>query len=171
MNWFLCERDITNMRHSIGADGSDLRLMSWGDESGVPTSGNDLVIVGIDNDGLLHIRIFDAGGNRTTDTDETKLPGAQAGAISTLKRQLPGLSPPHVLTGAEKAQVLSKVTSIVGQTRADTSVSESDGQPATETGPSATPTHHPSAQAVQQYFRTSNLKTKDRLAQWWKQAP
>jgi hypothetical protein len=97
--------------------GSDLRLMSWGAGSGVPTSGNEVVIVGIDNNGLLHIRIFDAGGNRITDTDETKLPGTQAGAISTLKQLLAGLLPPHVLTSAEKAQVLSEVTSITGQTR------------------------------------------------------
>ncbi len=89
--------------------------MSWGDGSGVPTSGNNLVIVGIDNNGLLHIRIFDAAGNRVTDTDETKLPGTQAGAISTLKQQLPGLLPPHVLTGAEKAQLIGEATSIVGE--------------------------------------------------------
>ena len=95
---------------------SDLRLMSWGDGSGVPTSGNNLVIVGADNNGLLHIRIFDAGGNLVTDTDETKLPRTQAAAISTLKQQLPGLLPPHVLTGAEKAQVITEVTLIVGQT-------------------------------------------------------
>ena len=60
----------------------DLRFVSWGDGSGVPTSGNELVIVGIDNNGLLHIRIFDAGGKRITDTDETNLSGLQAGAIS-----------------------------------------------------------------------------------------
>ena len=90
--------------------------MSWGDGSGVPTSGKNLVIVGIDNNGLLHIRIFDAAGNRITDTDETQLP-AQAAAIATLKQQLPGLLPPHVLTDAEKAQVIAEATSIVGQTR------------------------------------------------------
>ncbi|MGO9207619.1 MAG: hypothetical protein ACLQBX_15800 [Candidatus Limnocylindrales bacterium] len=96
--------------------GYDLRLMSWGDGSGMPTSGNNLAIVGTDNNGLLHIRIFDAGGNRVTDTDETKLPSTQAAAISTLKQQLPALLPPHVLTGAEKSQVLTEVTSIFGQT-------------------------------------------------------
>ncbi len=95
--------------------GYDLRLMSWGDGSGVATSANNLVIVGADNHGLLHIRIFDAGGNSVTDTDETKLPPTQAGAISTLKQQLPGLLPPHVLCSAEKVQVISEVTSIVGQ--------------------------------------------------------
>src|SRR5262245_57647351 len=76
--------------------GFDLRLMSWGDGSGVPTSGNNLVIVGTDNNGLLHIRIFDAGGNRVMDKDETQLPASQAGAITTLKQQLSGLLPPHL---------------------------------------------------------------------------
>ena len=66
-----------------------------------PTSGKNLVVVGTDNDGLLHIRIFDAAGNRIKDTDETQLP-AQAAAIATLKQQLPGLLPPHVLTDAER---------------------------------------------------------------------
>lgn len=96
--------------------GFDLRLMSWGDGSGAPTSGKNLVVVGTDNNGLLHIRIFDAAGNRIKDTDETQLP-AQAAAIATLKQQLPGLLPPHVLTDAEKVQVIAEATSIVGQTR------------------------------------------------------
>ena len=95
--------------------GYDLRLMSWGDGTGVPTSGTDLVIVGTDNNDLLHIRIFDHGGNRVTDTDETNLPPEQAPAISTLKMQFPGLLPPYVLTDTENEQVLEDATSIVGQ--------------------------------------------------------
>jgi hypothetical protein len=95
--------------------GFDLQLMSWGDGSGVPTTGNSLIILGVDTAGRLHIRIFDAGGNRVTDTDETQLPGAQAGAIAALKQQLPGWLPPHVLTAADKAQLIRQVTSIVGQ--------------------------------------------------------
>ncbi len=94
----------------------DLRLMSWGDGTGVPTSGNNLVILGTDNNNVLHIRIFDENGNRVTDTDETKLPAVQPQAIFTLKQQLPGLLPPHVMTDAEKAQVLREATSIAGQT-------------------------------------------------------
>jgi len=97
--------------------GYDLRLMPWGDGSGVPTSGNRVIVVGTDLAGLLHIRIFDTSGIRVTDTDETQLPGTQAGAISALKQQLPGLLPPHVLTDAEQAQVLQQVTTILGQTR------------------------------------------------------
>jgi hypothetical protein len=103
--------------------------MSWGKGSGVPTSGNKLVIVGIDNHGLLHIRIFDAGGKSVMDTDETKLSDAQVVAILTLKRQLQGLSAPHVLTGGEKARVIRKVTSIVAQTSQDTQPTLRQAQP------------------------------------------
>jgi hypothetical protein len=91
--------------------------MSWGDGSGVPTSGSDIVIVGVDHNGLLHIRIFDASGEEVTDTDETKLPATRAAAISALKQQIPGLLPPYVLSAAEKAEVVRDATSIVAQTR------------------------------------------------------
>src|SRR5262249_45461785 len=94
----------------------NLQLMSWGDGSGVPNAGSDFVIVGTDNSNLLHIRIFGASGNLVTDTDETKLPAAQAAAIATLKQQLPGLLPPHELTDAERAAVLRQVIAIVDQT-------------------------------------------------------
>jgi hypothetical protein len=97
--------------------GLDVRLVAWGNGSGFPSSGNSLVIVGLDNNGLLHIRIFDGDGNLVTDTDETNLPGTQAGAISNFKQQLPGLLPPHELTSTEKDQVISDATSIVGQTQ------------------------------------------------------
>ncbi len=100
-------------------DGYELRLMPWGDGSGVPASGSKLVIVGTDNNGLLHIRIFDETGNKFTDMDDTKLPANQAGAILTLKRRLPGLLPPHVLIDAEKAPLIREATSIVVQTLND----------------------------------------------------
>jgi hypothetical protein len=92
--------------------------MSWGDGSGAPTSGNNLVIVGTDNSGLLHVRIFDPGGTRVTDKDETKLPGTQAAAILALKQQIPALLAKQVLSDAEKSQVITKATSIAGHTRA-----------------------------------------------------
>jgi hypothetical protein len=108
--------------------GFDLRLVSWSDGSGVPTSGKKLVIVGIDNYDLLHIRMFDAGGKSVVDTDETRLP-TQAVAIATLKLQLTGLKPPQVLTRATKARVLKKVTSIVVQTSLDSPRQLSKAQP------------------------------------------
>ena len=97
-------------------EGYDLRLMSWGDGSEAPTSGSNLVVVGSDKDGLLHIRIFDAGGNEVTDLDENQMEATRAGAIASLKRKLTGLLPPHVLTLAEKARLVGEATSIVGQT-------------------------------------------------------
>jgi hypothetical protein len=41
----------------------------------------------------------------------------QAGEISTLKQQLSGLLPPHVLSSDEMSLVLDEVTSIVDQIR------------------------------------------------------
>lgn len=100
----------------FACNGYDLRLISWGDGSGVPTAGKNLIIVGTDNKGRLHIRMFYSRGIPVTDTDETKLPSIQAEAISALKQQLPGLIHPRVLTDTEKAQVIAQLTSIVGQT-------------------------------------------------------
>ena len=110
--------------------------MSWGNGSGVPTSGSDHIIIGTDMNGMLHIRSFDAGGIRS-DTFEVKdTSGAlhlrsvdasgqvvsdvlesktQAGEISTLKQQLSGLLPPHVLSSDERSQVLVEVISVVGR--------------------------------------------------------
>ena len=95
--------------------GFDLRLISWRNGTELPETGKNLVVVGIDDNGLLHIRIFDATGNRRADTDETQLP-AQAAAVAALKQQLPRLLSAHVVTDADKAQVLTQATSIVGQT-------------------------------------------------------
>jgi hypothetical protein len=89
--------------------------MAWGDESAVPTSGVNLVILGTDRNDVLHFRIFGPDGSRVTDTDETKLP-VQAGAISALKKQLQTLWPPHAPGLAEKARVIAGAKSIVGQT-------------------------------------------------------
>jgi hypothetical protein len=100
-------------------DRFDLRVISWGDGSRVPTSGKKLVIIGVDKNDLLHIRIFDAGGKGVMDTDETKLSSAQAVAISTLKHELSGLLPPHELKGATQARVIRKVRSIVGRASHD----------------------------------------------------
>ena len=103
---------------------------------GVPTSGRDHMIVGTNMNGLLHIRRFDAGGIRSDTFEVTDNGGSlhlrsvdasgkvlsdvlesetQAGEISTLKQQLPGLLPPHVLSSDERSQVLVEVTSIIGR--------------------------------------------------------
>src|SRR5262249_22685929 len=85
--------------------------------SAMPTTGKNLVIVGLDSKfvvfRLLHIRIFDSAGNMITDTDETKLPPEQATAIATLKQTLPGLLLLPQLTDSQTTQVIYGATSIV----------------------------------------------------------
>jgi tetratricopeptide (TPR) repeat protein len=96
---------------------SDLRLMSWEVGSGVPASGNNMVIVATDDNGRLHIRIFDADSTLVADTDETKLHSTQTGKVLSLKQRLPSLSSPHVLTSDEKMEFIREVLSIECQTR------------------------------------------------------
>jgi hypothetical protein len=100
-------------------EGFDLQVISWGDDSGAPTVVNPLVIVGTASNGLLHIRMYGAAGILMVDTNETMLPARKATVVATLKRHLPGLLPPHVLTKAEKSRVLGEVLSLVGQTLAE----------------------------------------------------
>jgi cobalt-zinc-cadmium efflux system outer membrane protein len=99
--------------------GPQLESTSWGDGSQVRRSGNNLVIVGTDNQGLIHIRIFDIGGNRVKDTDETaELRRRPSPDFSTLKKLLTDFSTLKKPTHAEKTQhdsdVISEVMSIVG---------------------------------------------------------
>jgi uncharacterized protein YodC (DUF2158 family) len=130
---------ITGFTPTDNAGMSGLKLMPWGDGSGVPTSGQKLVIAGTDNSGVLHIRVFDAAGVRTdtyeamkggtlhlmsadasgkvlSDSPESSLPPTQADAITTLKKQLKGWLPRHDLHGDDKDEVLAKVASITGLT-------------------------------------------------------
>ncbi len=97
--------------------GAELQVVSWGDGSEVPASGKNMVVVGTDDKGLLHIRSFNADGKLATDTDETKLPANKGEKIADLKQRLASLSPARAPTGAEKAEVLEKLSSLVGQTQ------------------------------------------------------
>jgi hypothetical protein len=93
---------------------ADLRLMPWGDGSGVPTSGKNLVIVGVDKAGQLHIKIFKDDGKLDVDVVEGNFT-TQAGAIAALKQQLTALSA-RVPTATERFQVIAKVATILGRT-------------------------------------------------------
>jgi hypothetical protein len=93
----------------------DLRLMpSVKVVSGIPTTGDDLVIVA-DVDHVLHFRIFDGHGKIVVDTDEKKLTG-QARRIDELRKQLEDLWPPQKPTQSERVQVNASVASIAGYT-------------------------------------------------------
>jgi hypothetical protein len=99
-----------------GCTKSDLRLMSWEEGSPVPRVSN-LVVFGTDNQGLLRVTIFDAGGGLPDEAHEEARRETRTEVIASLKRKLPGLLPPHVLTDAEKVQVLVEAISIIRQTR------------------------------------------------------
>ena len=94
----------------------DLRLMSsLNDVSGIPTEGNNLIIVAAVNN-VLHFRIFDDDGKMVVDTDEKRLT-EQAQQIEDLRKQLESLWPPHELTRSENCRVITAVTSIVSHPR------------------------------------------------------
>src|SRR5262249_34865970 len=97
--------------------------------SRIPTEGKNLVVVAA-VDRVLHFRIFDGDGKMVVDTDEKQLT-EQVRAIEHLRNQLGDLWPPHELTGKEKGQVITAVTSIVGHTRArpDRAGPQSPGRP------------------------------------------
>lgn len=91
-----------------------LNLRWWGNGSTVPTSGNRLLIVGIDNAGLLHIRVFNARGAMIVNTDESKLGGLQGAAAVKLCPKVANVLPPNVPSPNDKAWVASEALSLVG---------------------------------------------------------
>ncbi len=95
-----------------------LEMKPWGDGSKVPRSGNNLVFVGADDNGLLHIRFFDIRGS-LRETDETMERRQKPPPdFSKLKQRLADLSPPNTPTREEKdrftSEVISEVISIIG---------------------------------------------------------
>jgi Leucine Rich repeat len=102
----------------IFLQGVELRLMSSvNDVSGIPREGKNLIIVAAVDD-VLHFRTFDGDGKTVVDTDEKRLT-EQVRQIEDLRKRLEKLWPPHDLTGSEKRQVITAVTSIVGHTLQD----------------------------------------------------
>jgi hypothetical protein len=92
-------------------DGYDLRPIAWGDGSAAPTSGRRLIALGLDDAGRLHVRIFNARGERVVDADETQFP---AGMVSALKQRVADLSPPRAPSDAEKAPLLREIRRVFG---------------------------------------------------------
>jgi hypothetical protein len=66
----------------------NVQVMPWGDGTGVPTSGQSLIIFGVDDDDRLHIRIFDARGKLFIDADETELPSSAAPFIPNVRTRI-----------------------------------------------------------------------------------
>jgi hypothetical protein len=113
--------------------GYDLWLASLGNGVGMlKTAIPPLVAIGIDGNGQIQIRVFDDRGEPVDEHSRRVLPAiamsehttdrewlawltSQAEAVAALKRRLPGLMPPHVLTDAEKERVLVEATAIASK--------------------------------------------------------
>lgn len=95
-------------------EGFELQLLmsSVSDDSDIPTTGKNLVIVAGVGDGL-RFRIFGVDGNVVVESAEMSLT-SRAGQIADLKKQLENLWPPHQLTEGEKVRVVTAVASIFG---------------------------------------------------------
>ena len=93
-------------------------MSSLNDVSGIPTVGQNLILVAAVNN-VLHFRLFDADGKMVVDTDEKRLTG-QTRQIEDLRKELQRLWPPHpftkVLFVGHRERVITAVTSIVGHT-------------------------------------------------------
>ncbi len=100
-------RDVSRI-----ALGSDLRLMSLNDVSGIPARASNLIVVATVQN-VLHLRIFNLGGELVLDTNERMLPD-KAPLFDELRKQLGSLWPPHEITRSEKDQVIGSIASIAG---------------------------------------------------------
>ena len=87
-------------------------MSSVSDDSDIPTTGKNLVIVAGVGDGL-RFRIFGVDGNVVVESAEMSLT-SRAGQIADLKKQLENLWPTHQLTEGEKVRVVTAVASIFG---------------------------------------------------------
>ena len=105
------------LNESSPTDGCDLRLMSSvTDVTGIPTTGESLIIVAV-VDHVLRFRIFNADGKVVVDIDEERL-RERTHQIKDLRKRLESLWPPHELTKSEKDEVITAVTSIVDRSPA-----------------------------------------------------
>ena len=112
----LDENDLTLLATHILAHAKftvDLHLMSSvKNVNEIPTAGKDRIIVAAVGN-VLHFRMFESDGTMVVDTDENRLT-EQARQIQELRTRLVVLWPPHELTGSEKDDLITTVTSIVG---------------------------------------------------------
>ena len=90
-----------------------LRLMSISNIDDLPIEGRQLVVVALIGSNL-HIRIFDAGGNRIVDKAESELVSGEQ--LKTLKDRLISLPKELGLTNLQKQQIVEDATSMAGYT-------------------------------------------------------
>jgi hypothetical protein len=101
-----CDLETNPLISEDRASRCDLRMMSpVKDVADIPAEGKDLIIVA-DVPEMIVFRMFNGDGKVVVDWVDG----------DELKRQFVGLWPPHELTGIEKAQVITAVTSVVSTT-------------------------------------------------------
>ncbi len=88
-----------------------VQVVSWGDGSNIPI-GDNLLVTGIDNKGLLHIRIYDVCGNVVSDLTQKQIPISQTEAIANLTQQINNLAPSFTLTSDQAAQIYAEATAL-----------------------------------------------------------
>ena len=100
---------------NIDLSACELRLTAAAaDLAELPTSGSNLVVLArVSDERLLHVRIFDAAGNKVVDADEMVL-GKQGGQIGDLKVLLADVWDGRDLSPLEKLGVLSSLASVPG---------------------------------------------------------
>jgi hypothetical protein len=86
-------------------------VVSWDDS--VPVNHPGLYI-GTDAGGALHVRAIDVAGTMVKDVMESSAAANQAANVKALKDRLAILLPPHVLTSADRDDVVNRVQGIWG---------------------------------------------------------
>jgi hypothetical protein len=101
------------------AAGCDLQILPpVRSEEELPAKGRDLIVIG-EMYGVLRIRIFDGAGRIVVDIAEGgNGNGAHDQSVAALNRRVADLGPPHDMSGAEKAEVITAATSVVNSCRA-----------------------------------------------------
>lgn len=96
------------------SSGDALRLMSVNATDDLEDKGKDLIIVAL-VDTVLHIRIFDASGQKVFDKTENDLVGRKT--MTALKQRLTPFPAESSLSQKDKLEILGNATSNAGYTR------------------------------------------------------
>jgi len=93
--------------------GYDVKVYQWG--AGVPTTGRSLVIVGLDKDRELHIRVFDWSEVRT-DVDKSNVPEPKKEAFAALEQRIQSVVEKRTWDLKVKTEIINAAIPIATQT-------------------------------------------------------
>lgn len=137
--------------------GYDLRLMTVDTAGGLLNQGRNVVIVALVG-AALHIRIFDANGNRVVNKSENELTSGET--LTTLKEQLNPLPEESSLSQEQKQQIIRDATSIAGHI--PYGVQQGAPRAATPTTPRYAPTPHMSGQTIERFVP----RARNEMGEW-----